>query len=531
MNDKIEVFNMPLASFTFGKDGVRVPLSKSNVNSYTPSGQSRLVSNNKNLNNSLKKKNLKRTNNIENNNEQLTLNNNYFQNSETQNTGSTKEEACELTFGGNNDISKDSNEINNNLNQNIISKNNFNYISSFVNNDGINDSFISVILYAIYHMKLFKRYIINDLNSKKNQSLSKNIKYQNSFLYHLREIMVQMGKNRYIDIHLFRENLCKQFQNQRKFLTDQPDDPADLLFVIINAIHSYSIEFSLNEISDETCTEKCFSHKFIWLDLARIDECKCKGTTKRLFSNHNYITDIPMKKIFNIIKNNKIKGKFLYESNQKLFNYYTNLISGIKINCPVNGQKCPINKTFHKLHLSNSPSYLIFNLEHEINQKKENYAYSIMNILKSFILIPNKFDIRDLFELNSKKNKNYFDFIGCILFKISKVYSCAFKNKKGLIVYYECDTEKENNTNINNENNNSEFIEFVSYFDFVVFCLKNGLIPIMLFYQGSFLSHKGNNTNNNNYDEFLTNVQITNLENFCIHTDNLHKILQNYFYF
>jgi hypothetical protein len=110
--------------------------------------------------------------------------------------------------------------------------------------------------------------------------------------------------------------------------------------------------------------------------------------------------------------NNKNNDEFLlYNSNQKLFNYFTNLISGIKTNCPVNGQRCPINKTFHKLHLANSPSYLIFNLEHDFNIIDESYSYSVMNILKSLILIPNKFDIWTLFELNSKKNKNDFELI------------------------------------------------------------------------------------------------------------------------
>ena len=44
----------------------------------------------------------------------------------------------------------------------------------------------------------------------------------------------------------------------------------------------------------------------------------------------------------------------LYEHNKKLFEYYTTIVSRMKTNCPVNGQRCPINKTLHKLHLSNS---------------------------------------------------------------------------------------------------------------------------------------------------------------------------------
>ena len=147
-----------------------------------------------------------------------------------------------------------------------------------------------------------------------------------------------------------------------------------------------------------------------------------------------------MSKIFNLIKiKSRNKQDYsLYESNQKLFEYYTLLISKMKMNCPVNGQRCPINKTFHKLHLANSPSYLIFNLEQDFNEYNLNYSFTALNILKNLVLIPNRFDIWNLFELNSKKNKNDFDFIGCILFKITKTYSCAFKNKKGLIIYYSC---------------------------------------------------------------------------------------------
>ena len=484
MDNKKYMYNLPLASFTFGLDGNKSPNYKSNNNKFISNDEQKSNLSNKKFTFSFKNKKINKKNNIfinniNNNNE------NYFQNNDSQNYSSTKEEICELTFGKNNMI-KETDESNVQKNQNNEIKNNCNYISTFINEEGINDSFIYVILYSIYHMKLFRKYITKDLYSEQNKNKNFNL-FQNSFLYNLSEILIQIGKNKYIDIHKFRENLSKEFQNHRKFLLDQPDDPSDLLFSIINAIHSHSIQFSLNEISDENCKEKCFSHKFIWLDLSRIDECKCKGMTKRLFSNHNYITDIPMEKIFNLMNqnnNNKNNDEFLlYNSNQKLFNYFTNLISGIKTNCPVNGQRCPINKTFHKLHLANSPSYLIFNLEHNINQLKKIYSYSIMNILKSFVLIPNKFDIWDIFELNSKNNKNDFDFIGCVLFRINKVYSCAFKNKKGLIVYYECD----NNINKNNEeNNDNDIIEFVSYFDFVFFLYKKGAHSCFTFLSRKF---------------------------------------------
>lgn len=64
----------------------------------------------------------------------------------------------------------------------------------------------------------------------------------------------------------------------------------------------------MNEIIDASCNSKCFSHKYIWMDLLKKEECECKGVNKRLFSNHNYIFDIPIQKILEISEGfNKIE--------------------------------------------------------------------------------------------------------------------------------------------------------------------------------------------------------------------------------
>ena len=508
MNNENDIF----ASFTFGKDIHQTYSPKDNIRQKI--SENNLVNNNiSKLNPLLKKRNTKK----KNINTDIIDNSKYFQNYSAQNYNIIEGSLNELTFGANKNIVTNPKESNN---LNTLIKGEKNNYSILINPEGMNDSYIFVIIYAIHHMKLFRQYIINNLN--KQMQSNRNI----SLLYNLREILFQFNKSRFINISNFVSILSGLFQTHRKFLLDQPDDPSDLLFVLINSIHSYSLKFPLNEVSDENCLEKCFSHKFIWLDLSRIDKCKCNGSTKRLFSNHNYITDIPVNKIFNLIK---IKNNIsLYDTNKKLFEYYTNLVSRIKTNCPINGLRCPINKTFHKLHLSNSPSYLIFNLEQNFNEYNSNYAFSDLNILKNFVLIPNKFDIWNLFELNSKKNKNNFDLIGFVLFRITKVYSCVFKNKKGLFVYYDCNWKNniyKEKCDINTIN--KDIIEFVSYYDLVFFCIKNGLIPVMLFYQGSFLTEKNKNNNMNNYDDFLSKEQIDLLEKYCINTDYLNNILQN----
>ena len=51
----------------------------------------------------------------------------------------------------------------------------------------------------------------------------------------------------------------------------------------------------------------------------------------------------------------------------------------------------------------------------------------------------------------------------------------------------------------------------------------------MIFYQGSFLTTKDRDINNNinNYEGCLNKEQISMLEKFCINNDNLYNILQN----
>ena len=70
------------------------------------------------------------------------------------------------------------------------------------------------------------------------------------------------------------------------------------------------------------------------------------------------------------------------------------------MNCPLNGNRCNINKTHHSLFLANSPYYLIFNLDYNQNNNYNNIFnnYSLLNILKCFVLISKSLDISTLFE-------------------------------------------------------------------------------------------------------------------------------------
>ena len=187
--------NEILASFTFGKENLKTSLQNEN-NKQLNNG----VLNNKNSKlNSLNNNKKSKKKNI---NTEIIGNKNYFENYSAQNYNIIKSELNELTFGiNNNNLVTNPSLLNNDNNLekiNLNDNNNKNKYSILINPERINDSFIFTIIYSIYYMKLFKQYLLNDLNNK-----IKNTK-KASLLYNLQEILNQMDKNKYINISNFR---------------------------------------------------------------------------------------------------------------------------------------------------------------------------------------------------------------------------------------------------------------------------------------------------------------------------------------
>jgi hypothetical protein len=284
------------------------------------------------------------------------------------------------------------------------------------------------------------------------------------------------------------------------------------------------------------CTSKCLPHRHFWIDLSRIDECECKATSKRFYSNHNYIFDIPLDKLFelsnniNLIemsKSFKLKsGKFsevgstemstISDLKGKLFLYFKMLLNSIKVDCPAKGIRCEVNKTNKNFYLNNFPTYLNFNLQ-RIGVGSPCHAaqvLSIFEILKTFVLIPKIFDLGTLFD-HSSKQKVFFEFFGAILLKPGKNYSCFFKNN----------TSNTTNSHINDylyiHYDDDKITNFSSQFDLISFCLKNCEVPVLLFYQ---IQEKYNDSEK---DISLDELQI--LERYARNADNLNNIISNRF--
>ena len=107
-------------------------------------------------------------------------------------------------------------------------------LSTIINKIGSHNSFLSVIVHSLWHLKHFRNFILNEISLNEKES-----KYR--LLFELQSVMNKYSQNKKIDVGKLRTSLAEAFGNRRKFLLDQPEDPVDCLFVFLNAVHSYTM--------------------------------------------------------------------------------------------------------------------------------------------------------------------------------------------------------------------------------------------------------------------------------------------------
>ena len=487
MDEEKDLYNLPIAAFTFGKNGQ--PLS------YYSSNDIQNISKNNAIINKNKDEQIKNNNNI------------TIESKESKDSNKFSNDDSFKRFSFKNIINRHNKKINLNKN-NIFHNNNF----VFIDKEDNNSSYIKIILYALSYMPLFNDFIINEwnINVEENYNNNSNNNVEQILLL-IREILMKIekirNKNKYrnnntkinniINIEQLKENLCELFKSKNKFMKNSSDDPLDFLYIIFNFFHDLNPIISKKRICNE-----CFCHKNISIVLYKLYECECRAQSKPIININNYFLDIPINIIINKFISNKLK-----DMNQMLFIYYQLLIQNVKIkgDCPIYGKNCQFNKVHKKYILKKSPSYLIFNLEIDFFKNKELF-YSLNNILKTFVLIPHIFNINTLFNTKQNNGNTKYELIGILFLKISKIYSCIFKSKDNEIFYYY-------------EDNN--FTSFNNYYDIILFSIKNGNIPIALIYQKIINNIKFNI----NYE--LTEEKINKLEKYVKNTNNLNQNLKN----
>ena len=149
MDEEKDLYNLPIAAFTFGKNGQ--PLS------YYSSNDIQNISKNNAIINKNKEEQIKNNNNI------------TIESKESKDSNKFSNDDSFKRFSFKNIINR--HNKNKNLNKNNIFHNN-NFV--FIDKEDNNSSYIKIILYALSYMPLFNDFIINEWNINVEENYNNN---------------------------------------------------------------------------------------------------------------------------------------------------------------------------------------------------------------------------------------------------------------------------------------------------------------------------------------------------------------------
>ena len=152
MDEEKDVYNLPIAAFTFGKNGQPLP--------YYP------IPDLKDVNNENK---IKNNNNINEYNSIESKESSKLSNDDSDKRFSFKNIINKNKNNNNKENSNERNNFNSNIDKHNFNNNNF----IFIDKEDSNSSYIKIILYALSYMPLINNYIINEIqvneDSKKKE--------------------------------------------------------------------------------------------------------------------------------------------------------------------------------------------------------------------------------------------------------------------------------------------------------------------------------------------------------------------------
>lgn len=213
----------------------------------------------------------------------------------------------------------------------------------FKDDIGEQNSYVNVIIHLLHYIPQIPEYV-EKFNFKSEK--------QYYLLHYLQELLKKYAKltnseefekipetERYCDVYELRKEMEKIYKGEEMFQLGTTGDPADLLFIFLNAFHSFSMKaHSLKYSIDKECIPLCPSHEFIWLNLVQQFECcSCKSTSDVMKFDYNYFMyELKMKELLSKVQ----KMKKLAEFQNKFFIFSKEInVCKIKINKVIHSQK------------------------------------------------------------------------------------------------------------------------------------------------------------------------------------------------
>ena len=398
------------------------------------------------------------------------------------------------SIANNNSQNKQSLNQNNNITSSSNPKKDVLSAVPLANNIGDENSFFNAIIHMLYFTPEILEYL------EENQ---KNFKGNFSILYELYKILDKYNKlldrnkcalipeeERYIDIKNLRKKISELYEGEGLFQMGNTDEPSEILYFFLNAIHSFSIDLNspkyyilenhsesnysssnnntdiinknLNDsISGEEeekkdkCDPICLSHTLFDMHLLQQIECiNCKnvGNIKK-FPNKFFIYDINYK---NIALNIKNISKFKYLSNI-FFRQAKKQFQVSNENCP---KKCQSPKVINRTYVMGTSSYLIFNISwKEIRPTLE-------DVCKCYFMLSRVLHNNEIFDVIDKDLIADYSLYGFISYWNGH-YISFYNNKYKEWFFYEDMRTKKMGT----------------WKEIIIFCIKNHYHPIMLFFK------------------------------------------------
>ena len=296
---------------------------------------------------------------------------------------------------------------------------------------------------------------------------------------------------RIINVYELRKSLEELYKGEGLFKIGQSGDPADLIFLFLNAFHSYfmlahSLKFSI----EKECNPLCISHQYFRFNLIQQNQCmNCNATSDILkYALNFFIYEISLKKI--IYKIEELESLDYFQN--KLFILFKEITSKTRLDCP---NKCKNPNVKKNIVVIEPTPYYFFHLSWKETTPK------LVDICKVLFMIPLSTKNSDIFKVYSKELQCNYNLYGMILYWGGH-FTAIFQSGKD---------EGQNNWILHDDKN---IIKFKMWKDVIVHCIKSHSHPIILFYKQS--ETRGSlfdmNISLRDYNNLIKHCEIVDLE-------------------
>lgn len=198
----------------------------------------------------------------------------------------------------------------------------------------------------------------------------------------------------------------EEIKNEFQFMFGKDtviNDPIDVMFIIINAIHnSYVDSEDFTQVNEEQCTSDCLAHSLFYINLAEQDKL---GDLYK-YANHNYFYEMQVKYDENNFSYDSIQTSLFKEHKR------TNASNGIK-----------------RIMLT-SPKYFMVPITFEGGCK-------LFDICVALFMIPPMICNDDIFTIYDKKVVKTYSIKGLVVKSAEENYAIVLSLGEGKFIYYE----------------------------------------------------------------------------------------------